>query len=321
MYHVRSCVIPRFLNPFVHPSPLPHPPTHTHFSHIPPTSLPYCHRAAAERAEQRAAESTRLWEGEVQSRTKLGVKMMEMEKFVGACEARLNKERERTALAITKKREVETRSESLFEAHAALERRASAAEDRASRLERDLESYRSGVARAPAVAAEMDAVRAEAREEVERLAAELAATQAHAELAAEARANAAIAQATATGKLVPRSELEAYKRQVDLEAQTLIDRKIEEINEALSQTDFSSRNPAAVIGQGQWQAPPPSFDSGTMRSNATARHAGWHSQRGGGVLASTIDPAVLRARSRARALVTSARANDAQGARVPLPPH
>ena len=148
--------------------------------------------------------------------------------------------------------------------------------------------------RAPSVAAEIEAIRAHAQEETERLAAELAATQAHAELAAEARANAAIAQATSTGKLVPRSELEAYKRQADLEAQNLIDRKIEEINDALAQTNPVPRDPS-------------SYASST-RSSHVSRNAVWAAPRGSGVLANTTDPAVLRARSRARELVSSFRA-------------
>jgi hypothetical protein len=217
---------------------------------------------------------------------------MELEKIARSCEARVAEEREKTTLAAAKQQEAEKKFESLFERQAALERRTTAAEDRASRMERELDGYRSGVSRAPGVAAEIEAIRAEAREETERLAAELAATQAHAELAAEARANAAIAQATSTGKLVPRSEIEAYKRQVDLEAQILIDRKIEEINDALAQTNPIPRDPSSF-------AP--------SRSSHASRNAVWAAPRGSAVLPSTTDPAVLRARSRARELVSSFR--------------
>ena len=49
-------------------------------------------RACAD-AELRATEATRLWEMEVSSRSKLGVKMIEMEKAAGTWEQKVHKEK------------------------------------------------------------------------------------------------------------------------------------------------------------------------------------------------------------------------------------
>jgi hypothetical protein len=97
--------------------------------------------AAKEKAEQRATECTFLWESEVQSRTKLGTKMMEMEKFAATWEDRVNKERERTTLACERKKDLESKADDLHGRNAELQARVATAEQKQEILERELDGY------------------------------------------------------------------------------------------------------------------------------------------------------------------------------------
>jgi len=204
---------------------------------------------AQDEASQRAAECTQLWESEVQSRTKLGVKMMEMEKFAGTWEARLNKERERTALALDRKRALESKWDDLSKKNATLEARAATSEQRSTILDREMDRYKSGAVKPPAVLAEMESMRTAQLAEVERLRNELATAHSQAQQMAEARATAAIQQATKLGNLVPRSEVELYKKQADIRAQQAIDERIGEINNALAHGELAHEANLLSLGQ------------------------------------------------------------------------
>jgi chromosome segregation ATPase len=190
--------------------------------------------AARDAAEARADENVRLWESEVKSRSKLGLKVMEMEKHAAAWEDRLIRERQRTAAAVGRKRELESKLDNVYQRSGEFEGQAAASSERLRAAQRELELYKAGTIRSAPAEAEVQSIRAEAEAEKARLTAELSSAHQEAELAAAARANEAVARATAIGNLVPKSQLEDYKRSLESQANKRINASIQAVNSELA---------------------------------------------------------------------------------------
>ena len=190
--------------------------------------------AARDAAEARADENVRLWESEVKSRSKIGLKVMDMEKHAAAWEDRLIRERQRTAAAVGRKRELEGKLDNVYQRSSEFEGQAAAASERLRAAQRELELYKAGTIRSGPAEAEIQSIRAQAEAEKARLTAELSSVHQEAELAAAARANEAVARATAIGNLVPKSQLEEYKRSLESQANKRINASIQAVNSELA---------------------------------------------------------------------------------------
>lgn len=110
---------------------------------------------ARDEAEKAAAELRRLWEGEVQSRSKLGAKMLELEQAASTWAEKLDRERRRTEKAMLKKQDAENRLDGVYQRAERLQRENGSLAADLDAKERQLKAYELGHEQPRAAAIEL----------------------------------------------------------------------------------------------------------------------------------------------------------------------
>jgi len=225
-------------------------------------------------AELRATEATRLWEMEVSSRSKLGAKVIEMEKAAGTWEQKVQKEKSRAAIAVQRKQQLEKRLEGLQERNAVLEGQAAAAAERLVAAERELDNYKSGALRSPELSAKIASEASHLAEKLAQVRTELVGAEHRARSAETARADTAIA--IANGDLISKEAFSKYKREVQINAKEQMAKLMKDTNAHIARSALDHELQVDSLVR---EASAAKSDSAEARSGKIARDAADRSRR------------------------------------------
>lgn len=201
-------------------------------------------QASMQAAEVKAGEFEALWQNEVASRNKAGAKILEIEKAAATWEGRLQKEKARTAEAVRRKQDVETRLQDTHHRVAQLEGKTATVTERHASIERELLEYKTGNRRSPAIQAHINHEQSNLQSKIHLLESELAAAREQARAANSASSEAAVK--LASGSYVSREEMQLYKREIDLKAKQKISAARDELNELLLRSKL--QHEAQIVG-------------------------------------------------------------------------
>jgi len=230
-------------------------------------------RASAD-SDLRATEATRLWEMEVSSRSKLGAKMIEMEKAAGTWEQKVHKEKSRAAIAVQRKQQLEKRLEGLQERNAALEGQAAAAVERLVAADRELDNYKSGALRSPELNAKIASEASHLAEKLAQVRMELVGAEQRARSAETARADTALA--IANGDLISKEAFSKYKREVQINAKEQMAKLMKDTNAHIARSSLDHELQVDSLIR---EASSAKADSAEARSGKIARDAADRSRR------------------------------------------
>ena len=202
------------------------------------------HLKQRQAAEVKAGEFEQLWQNEVASRNKAGAKILEMERSAAKWEERVEKEKARTAEALRRKQDLESRMQGMHKRVAELEGKTATIVERFAATERELVEYKTGNRRSPAIQAFIGQEQQNLQSKIHLLESELSASREQVRAASAAASDSAIK--LASGAYVSREELELYKREIDLKAKQKISSAREELNEMLLRSKL--QHEAQLVG-------------------------------------------------------------------------